>query len=171
MKFEFDLDAFDLEFFGEIIHTHHKRCLTSLVKCYTKPDKGFHKGRTRAWIKRDLARVKRLNAKIFESKEVVGTTRVDDYPDQDIEVYRLQFELNSAEIMYLRRLLDSKRTKYLQLFANTYLTPEKAGNGEMWTAEQIRPYYEFNLKRVDLIDTLMFGEIEYVFRDIYGTET
>ena len=170
MKFEFELDAFDLEFFGEIIHTHVKRCLTSLLKCHSKPDKGFHKGRAQAWIKRDQARCERLSAKLFENKEHVGMTRVDDYPDQDIEVYRLTFELNSAEVMYLRRLLDCKRTKYLQLYANTYLAPEKAAN-DMWTAEQIRPYYEFNLKRVDELDTLMFGEIEYVFRDIYGTET
>ena len=167
MKFEFELDAFDIEFRGDIIHTHVKRCLTSVLKCYTSTPKGFHKGRTSAWIKRDQARCERLLNKVYADKEVVGTIRVDDYPDVDIDVYRLRFELNSAEIMYLRRLLDGKRTKYLQLYANTYLAPEK----EQWAVEKVRPHYEFNMNRVDTIETLMFGEIEHVYRNIYGTET
>lgn len=167
MKFDFKLDAFDIEFFGDIIHTHVQRCLTSVLKCYTSTPKGYHKGRTSAWIKRDQARCERLMHKVFENKEHVGMTRVDDYPDQDIEVYRLQFELNSAEIMYLRRLLDGKRAKYLQLYANTYLAPEK----EQWAVENVRPHYEFNMNRVDDIDTLMFGKVDHLFRNIYGTET
>jgi hypothetical protein len=167
MKFEFELDAFDLEFLGDIIHSHVQRCLTSVLQCYTATPKGFHKGRAAAWIKRDQARCERLLDKVFADKEVVSMTRVDDYPDVDIEVYRLRFELNSAEVMYLRRLMDCSRTKYLQLYANTYIAPEK----EQWAVENVRPHYEYRMNWVDKLDTLMFGKIEHVYRNIFGTET
>jgi hypothetical protein len=146
-------------------------CAYPLLKTYSGTDKGFHKGRSRAWIKRDQARCERLSDKIFEDKEVVGTTRVDDYPDVDIDVFRLRFELNSAEVTFMCNLIDAKRTKNLQKFANTYLHPELENNGEMWTAEEIRPYYEFNLKRIDIIETVVFGELDRHGRDFFGTET
>ena len=169
MKFKFELDAFDVEFFDDIFQNHQQRCMMSLMKCCTKPDEGYYKGISKSHIDSELSNLERVRGLIYAVPlEVVSTTRVDDYPDVDINVYKYSFELDSADIVFVRKLIDNMRTKYLQLVISTFY--DEPDLDALWKTEGVRPHYKFSLERVDNIDTLMFGEIDHVLRGIFGTE-